>query len=172
MKATIITALAILLTSISSTASAQHEPKEYTYQVRIVNSKGKPQPDIYAYYENRYSKERKYFKSNDKGIMTITSTNVYVQMNIDPEKSNGYHRTFFSFYREPEGEVVYDTQKDIDKVLKGEVLTVCQEMPEYPGGIQECTKFLNKKASYYKKGKQHSSKQKRNSPIRSYPIYC
>ena len=83
MKATIITPLIILLLTISSNVSAQQQENEYTYQVKIVNSKGKPQPDIYAYYETG-DNERKYFKSDSNGIMTITSTDVYVKMNIDP----------------------------------------------------------------------------------------
>lgn len=144
MKATIITPLIILLLTISSNVSAQQQENEYTYQVKIVNSKGKPQPDIYAYYETG-NNERKYFKSDSNGIMTITSTDVYVKMNIDPEKSKGYHRTFFSFYHEPKGDVVYDTKKEIEKALKGKVFSVCYEMPEFPGGIQECLKYIQEK---------------------------
>ena len=144
MKSTILTPLIILLLTISSNVNAQQQEKEYTYQVKIVNSKGKPQPDIYAYYETN-DKGKRYFKSDSNGIMTITSTDVYLEMNIDPEKSKGYHRTFFNFYHEPKGDVVYDTKKEIDKALKGEAVTICQEMPEYPGGMHECMRFLNKK---------------------------
>ena len=74
MRGFILTTLAILLLSFSHTTYAQQQEKEYTYQVKIVNSKGKPQPNIYAYYETN-KKERNYFKSDSNGIMTITSTN-------------------------------------------------------------------------------------------------
>ena len=145
MKATVIIPLIILLLTISSTISAQQAEKEYTYQVKIANSKGKPQPDIYAYYETT-DNEREYFKSDSNGIMTINSNNHYVEMNIDPEKSKGYHRTFFSlYYRKPKADVVYDTKKEIEKVLKGKVFKICHEMPEFPGGIQECLKFIKEK---------------------------
>ena len=145
MKTMVITPLIILLLTISSTISAQQAEKEYTYQVKIANSKGKPQPDIYAYYETT-DNEREYFKSDSNGIMTINSNNHYVEMNIDPEKSKGYHRTFFSlYYRKPKADVVYDTKKEIEKALKGKVFKICHEMPEFPGGIQECLKFIKEK---------------------------
>ena len=145
MRTFILSSLAILLLSINHTAQAQQQ-KEYTYHVKIVNSKGKPQPNIYAYHENYYTKERKYFKSDKNGMMTITSTEVSVDMYIDAEKSNGLHRKFFHFYREPKESIVYDTKKEIEKAMKGKVLTTIQEHPEYPGGIEECIKFLHKKA--------------------------
>ena len=116
MKTFILTSLAILLLSINHTAQAQQQ-KEYTYHVKIINSKGKPQPNIYAYHENYYTKERKYFKSDKNGMMTITSTEVCVKMYIDAEKSNGLHRKFFSFYREPKESIVYDTKKEIEKAM-------------------------------------------------------
>ena len=143
MRGFILTTLAILLLSFSHTTYAQQQEKEYTYQVKIVNSKGKPQPNIYAYYETN-KKERNYFKSDSNGIMTITSTNRYVEMRIDAEKSKGYLYNSFSPLKQT---IVYNTQKDYETALNEKVYNIidCDEYPEFPGGLEEYRNYIRKK---------------------------
>ena len=159
MRGFILTTLAILLLSFSHTTYAQQQEKEYTYQVKIVNSKGKPQPNIYAYLKG--GDKRKFFKSDANGVLTfiIDGTNVdewTPVLIIDHERSGGYCDGYVSLRKDT---IIYDTKEDVQNLLKaGKPLQAnqCEEAPEYPGGISECMRYITKEVIRIMKGRNMS----------------
>lgn len=107
------------------------------FEITILSSEGKPQPDIYAYYETGEN-ERKYFKSDSCGIMIVTpdSANWVTKVQFDAEKSKGYHDAVFNLYYKQKDTLIYNTRKDIERMFDGKVYQCedCDEKPEFPGG--------------------------------------
>lgn len=122
------------------------------FEITILSSEGKPQPDIYAYYETGEN-ERKYFKSDSYGIMIVTPNPAQsgTTIKIDAEKSNGYHDAIFNLRNKKQKDTLtYNTRMDIERMFDGKVYQSvdCDEKPEFPGGLKELRKFVAKNINY------------------------
>ena len=137
----------LLLFVVCFKTSAQQSTNKVIRKVIIVNNEGKPQPNIYAYLKG--NDERKFFKSDDNGVLTfiIDGTNVdewTPVLIIDHERSGGYCDGYVSLRKDT---IIYDTKEDVQKLLKaGKPLQAnqCEEAPEYPGGSSECMRYITK----------------------------
>lgn len=151
MKNAKFISIVILLLFMGSfnTISAQESANKVIRKVIIVNNEGKPQPDIYAYLKG--GDKRKFFKSDANGVLTfiVDTTNVdewTTVLVIDHERSDGYCNGYVTLRKDT---VTYDKKEDVQQLLKaGKPLQVyhCEEAPEYPGGIEECVRYMMKKA--------------------------
>ena len=150
MKRTLFVLSVFLLLFIGNIGLACAQRPSF-YEVVILSSEGKPQPDIYAYYDTS-DNERKYFKSDANGMMIITpdSANWITKMKFDEEKNKGYHAAVFNLYYKQKDTLIYNTRKDLERMLGGKVYQCndCDERPEFPGGANELMKFLGKNINY------------------------
>jgi hypothetical protein len=150
MKRTLFVLSVFLLLFIGNIGLACAQRPSF-YEVVILSSEGKPQPDIYAYYETS-DNERKYFKSDANGMMIITPdlANRKTKMKFDEEKNKGYHAAVFNLFYKQKDTLIYNTRKDLERMLGGKVYQYndCDEKPEFPGGAKELMKFLGKNINY------------------------